>query len=483
MSALHKSVRTPTLLSAQLRKLERQGRFAEALANCLEIIDGVAVLPALEFAEPRERAELMLRYGALIGFLGHNSQIANSQEQSKDLLTRALAEFIELNDQEKIAECENYIALAYWRLGELNEAFVWLQSSFERPIPRSSEPRVAWYGCITLLYIDRKQFQKVIDLLVPVKQDFLDLDDPYLLGIYHTNLGIAYKDVGRLRDAIEAFELSRHYNQLAKHQIYLGTVENNIALLYSELGEFEKANAAIGNAINIFKRTKDKTREGFAQDTRANILLRERKLSSALRAIDKSIDILKRGENAGYRVESLVTRSKILLNLDRFSDAVLSLFEAVEISRVTVGEDSARELIAEFEAESKRVGKDAAMPTATADGLQLLLPPSISNHDAYSAVRIGSDHLERFGLTQGSLAIIVESELKRGDLAAVELITDGSIKCGVFDRDFGLVCLDRGDSEPELFDENDIRILGKIIGVGRGLPEVNGEVVVQPLTT
>jgi tetratricopeptide (TPR) repeat protein len=151
MITLHDIARTPTLLAAKLRKLERQGRYNEALKDCLKVVGGKARIPSLDGADQCEQAELMLRYGALIGYLGHNSQIANSQEQSKDLLTKALAEFIALGDEEKITECENYIALAYWRLGELNEANVWLESSFARAIPRLSEPRIAWYAIVSLI--------------------------------------------------------------------------------------------------------------------------------------------------------------------------------------------------------------------------------------------------------------------------------------------------------------------------------------------
>ena len=81
MITLKEIARTPALLAAKLRKLERQGRFAEALKDCLVIVDRQALIPALDEADSQERAELLLRYGALIGFLGRNSQIANSHEQ------------------------------------------------------------------------------------------------------------------------------------------------------------------------------------------------------------------------------------------------------------------------------------------------------------------------------------------------------------------------------------------------------------------
>ena len=56
------------------------------------------------------------------GFLGHSRQIPDSQEKSKNLLTEAHNRFLDIYDIEKLAECENYMSLAYWRSGELVEA-------------------------------------------------------------------------------------------------------------------------------------------------------------------------------------------------------------------------------------------------------------------------------------------------------------------------------------------------------------------------
>jgi tetratricopeptide (TPR) repeat protein len=487
MITLHDIARTPTLLVAKLQKLEKQGRFDEALKDCLRVINGEACIPSLEGADQHERAELMLRYGALIGYFGHNSQIANSQEQSKDLLTKALAEFIALQDEVKVAECENYIALAYWRIGEINEASIWLDAAFSRSIPRLSHPRLSSYIHASLLKINRKQFRETIALLQPVEEDFLAFDDPGLLGMFYVNLGIACKDTGRLDNALQYFEYGRHYHRLAKHNIYVGTVENNIALLYRDLGDFPNAHAAIDSAITTFRKVRDKTRTGFALDTKANIFLSEGKFASALATIDKSIEILKRGENAGYRVESLLTRAKILLHLDRFADATMTLLEAVDIQRLKIDEDAARQLVDEFEAEWRKIRPGRQVSGSVVpiggEGVQLLLPRSLSTHRSYSAVRINNSYLEKFGLRSGTLAVIADDKVERGDLVAIEDLTDRSVRCGLFDSDFGLVCLERGDSEPELFDENTVRILGKIVGIADNANRTrSGELIVQPIT-
>jgi hypothetical protein len=78
----------------------------------------------------------------LIGFLGHSRQLPLAQERSRNLLTRARSAFLESYQPEKIAECENYLALAYWRTGETNEAESWIEESRSHDIPDNCDARL-----------------------------------------------------------------------------------------------------------------------------------------------------------------------------------------------------------------------------------------------------------------------------------------------------------------------------------------------------
>src|SRR5262249_45848307 len=164
------------------------------LQDCLELVEGKACVPAFSDASQEETAELLLRYGALIGFCGHISQIANSQEQSKDLVTKALAEFIDLGNEEKIAECENYMALAYSRMGEWNESLVWLDSSVLRDIPARCGTRLHTHLIRALINLEKRDFHKNVDLLENIENVYLENGDAFLLCNYYSNLGISLKD-------------------------------------------------------------------------------------------------------------------------------------------------------------------------------------------------------------------------------------------------------------------------------------------------
>ncbi len=131
MKTFHTDV---TVSTGNLFKLERCGKYEEALAELRHIWKDTNDFPDVGEFVPRAAAEIILRCGALIGFLGHNKQIPNSQEKSKNLLTEARNRFLDIYDVEKITECENYLALAYWRGGEMVEAEIWIEEALSHSL-------------------------------------------------------------------------------------------------------------------------------------------------------------------------------------------------------------------------------------------------------------------------------------------------------------------------------------------------------------
>jgi tetratricopeptide (TPR) repeat protein len=307
-----------------------------------------------------------------------------------------------------------------------------------------------------------------------------------LKGDFYNNFAIALKNLGRTKEALSKFEVARYYHQKSHHKIYLGTIENNLAQLYNSEKLFAKAHQATDRGTKIFRQIKDRTREGFSLDTKSQIYFAERKYTQALKTVEKAICILKKSENLAYLVETSLTKSKILLYLDDFTAATLSLFEAVQIARVNTGEEAARDLIKEFEKtllEKNKIADENLFEEdqSDIDNLKLILPSSISHYTEIQGVWIKNSHLENVGLRKNSLAIVAQTEIKRGDLAAISEIETGAIFCGVYDCDFGIVCLEGANGEPQLFDEKSIKILGKIVGVCNSGKDTDGKMIVQPI--
>lgn len=469
----------------RLLQLERCGRYDEAIQELGSIWQDKSLFPIVDNFDKPTAAEIILRCGCLIGFLGYNKQIPNSQEKSRNLLTEARERFLDIYNQEKIAECENYLALSYSRKGELIEARVWLEEAFSHDLSNSSDARLYSHLVSSILTNNNKKYEKTIENFKLVESDFRRYGDYYLNGTISSNVGVAYRNSRNTVEALKYFELSGFYHKKSKHQIYLGTVENNTALLYKSLQKYSKAHQSIDNGIKVFKEVKDRTKHGFSLDTKAQIYLDEGKFNQALYTVEEGINILRAGENIAYLVETFSTKIKILVYLDKIAEASLCLSEAVNLAEVHIGEDKARQLAEGF---AKAI-KDNKAPVVTniytekelkAQNIELVIPPELSHYEEIQGVWIKNKHLEKTGLKKGSLAIIANEKVEKGDLVAIIETENQDVSCGFYDSDFGVICIERPSSEPQLFNEGEIQILGKIIGVAESSKTDGNKMYVEP---
>lgn len=485
MKTLH--TKQIAVLLKMLFQFERRGEYERGLAeieNIGEEFDNS--LPIEGFSKP-EAAELFLRFGSLIGFDGHLKQIPNAQERSKNLLTESRRQFIKLNNTKKVAECENYIALAYWRTGEIVEAETWVNQSLLHNISAFDDVRLYSKIIKCLILLAGKKFNKIITTLADEENNFLRSDDAGLKADYYNHYGLALKNLGHTSEALKLIEKAWIYHQKSGHKIYLAAIGNNLAQLYKTRKKFAEAHETIDHSTKIFKKLKDRTREGYSLDTKSQIYFAEEKYQEALITIETAISIMKEGENLAYLVDSLMTKTKILIYLDDIAAATSCLFEAVQTAKTHISEEAANNLVKEFDATLKE--KSAIPETEKTDNtkaentkfFELILPPSMAHYRNVQGVRIKNTHLEAFGLVKDSLAIVVKDKIQRGDLAAVTEIATDEVICGFYDKDFGIVCLENGIGEPTIFDENEITILGKIIGVCESEKNSDGKTVVKPL--
>lgn len=474
----------PIALAKKLFELERCGRYEKALSEAKKIWNDISKLPQVEVFEAKDAAELLLRCGALIGFIGHQNKIPNAQSKSRYLLTKAKQRFSELCEAEKAAECEVYLALAYWRTGELNEAKTWIEETLSHELPISNYAVLYAHIAKCLIFIAENKYSQLIVHLKILENDFLRFSDNCLRGDFYNSLGIAFNEIGNQTEALKCSESALHFHIKSGHKIYLGTVENNLAQIYKLQKDFVKAHEMVDCATKTFKQIKDRTREGFSLDTKAQIFLHESKFNDALKTVEKALKILSKSENKAYLVETMLTKVKCLVFLDDFVAATLLLTEAVQIARINIGEDAAVNLVKEFERAVQAKNSPAANPnsakTATDEEvLDFLLPAEISHYDGIHVVKIQRDLWESVGLKSGSLAIVGVTKVKRGDLVAIEENDPDSVLLGYYDADFGIVCLETGDSEPELFDENEVKILGKVVGVCNFEKNARGQLIVE----
>lgn len=458
-------------LLVQVFRLERTGQFDEALNALRSVWDDTTADPDVSGLDARQAAETYLRCGAMIGFLAHSRQIPTGQQRSKDLLTKARSLFAEIYDLEKISECENYLALAYWRSGEHNEAQNWVEEALSHDLRENSTVRIYTHVIQNLVLLSQKRFVEVCANFVPLEELVSDCEDNFLCGSVYNNFALAEKNLGNTVSALVAMERARDLFAASGNKSQVALAENNLSQIYRAERRFEKAHAAINKATDLFRDTGDRTREGYSLDTKALIYLEEGKYAEALDTVDRAIAILGTGENFAYLTDTIATKARIQLFTNDFSTATLTLLEAVELAKVRISEEAAMTLIKEFETTFDRRNTERASPadptrTGLASGdLKLVLPPELANYADYLGVWINNSDLQPYGLSIGSLAVVVPVSVSRGDLVALLEIATDAVSCGVYDSDFGIVCLEAGGTEPLLFNQLDVKVLGKIVGV------------------
>lgn len=482
-------LKRPSALRKRLFRLERRGRYREALDELCDIWPETDAYPDLSDFSDRDALEMKLRCGALIGFYAQSSNVL-TQNVSMNLLTSARDEFEILGNFERIAECDNYLALAYWRTGELREAIAFVDSALAVDLPPYSPIRLHSYiiQCLIGFPVEDKDSRNLA-LLKSVETAFLRCDDECLKGDYFNHCGMALDNLGRKAEALDHYEFAKYHHERSGHRSYLATVHNNLAWAYQNAGDFRQAHFSINDATLLFREEEDKTREGFSLDTKATLYMAERRYFEALETVEKALAILESGENKQYYIETLLTKSKVYLGLDLFHEAVSTLFEAVKIAREVTGEDSARRLTAEFESAWQQHNVVAELPApdsprvvdAETGSIQLLMPTSLANYADYRGVWIHSSRLDPIGVRKGSLAVVATGDVSRGDLVAATEIESGDILCGFYDADFGMIGLEGCDGEILMYDDTAVSILGKIIGVCRDGEAIDGAMIVEPV--
>lgn len=330
---------------SEAQKAEEKGQYEKAFQRLAPFWDGYSQFPNAIGLSDEESAELFLRFGGIVGFLGNTQKISNSQEISKNLLSQARRKFISLLNFGKTAECENYLSLAYSRTGELTEAFDWLNESFSRSLPENHPTRINSYVIETLLDIDSGKYEKVIQRCNELKELFEKHAGDLFNGSFHNQLAIAHKNLGNTEVALKHLKSARNFFQKANHKIYYGATENNLAQLLHKIGLFEEAHTCAQKSQQIFEQIGDKTHEGYSFETRAQIFAAEGKFEKALNFVNIAIDLLEGGESYRNLVESYRTKFKILLELNRLSEALIVMIAAHNIAALYISQELSREII------------------------------------------------------------------------------------------------------------------------------------------
>jgi lipopolysaccharide biosynthesis regulator YciM len=170
-------------LCCQLAKdFENKGQYEEAREVLNSLWPRNSEHPNLVGLEQGVAAEVLLRAGVLVGFIG-----IDSQEKARNLISESLTIFEGQHYRKKIAEAQAELALCYWRTGEFNEARDLLKDALSR-LTTDSELKAK--AALRLAIVERRaaSHHRALRILTKSTSLFQRINNHTLKGCYHQTL-------------------------------------------------------------------------------------------------------------------------------------------------------------------------------------------------------------------------------------------------------------------------------------------------------
>ncbi len=175
---------------AQLRcqlaaQFEEAGDYEAAREAMGELWKRVGERPLLEGLEEEIKGEVLLRVGALTGWIGSTKQIDRSQELAKNLLTESILLFETLGEGEKAAAAQTDLAYCYWREGGFDEARVILQGVLTRLAQVDNETKAIALLRRAIVEMSAKRFHDALRIQTDAAALFDKLSNHLLKAKFH----------------------------------------------------------------------------------------------------------------------------------------------------------------------------------------------------------------------------------------------------------------------------------------------------------
>jgi CheY-like chemotaxis protein len=330
------------------KQLEMLGNYEAAREAMGEFWRGIGVRPVLDGLESRTAAEVLLRVGALTGWLGSSKQIEGAQEKAKSLIYESIRIFEALPDEEKVAEAQTELAVNYWREGAFDEARIMLQEALNRLGNTDSEVKAVALLRSAIVEGAAKRFNDALRIHIEAIPLFKKIHNDLLKGKFHHSFASVLNCLSETehrekhidRALIEYTAASYHYEQ-AGHARYQACVENNLGFLYGTIGRFAEAHEHLDRSQALLTSLKDRVHLAQVDETRAKVLLEERRDAEAEKLARIAVRVLENGGEQSLYAEALMTHGIALARLGKPKTAQEVLEKAVKVAEEAGDTESA----------------------------------------------------------------------------------------------------------------------------------------------
>jgi CheY-like chemotaxis protein len=329
------------------KRLEEIGNYDAACEALGDLWGGIGEQPKVEGLDQRTAAEVLLRAGALTGWIGSTRQIEGAQETAKNLMTECIAIFESISDEKKVAEAQVEIAVCYRRIGELDNARVVLTKALSKL--DESDGDLRGVALVRLAFVEKvaTRFIEALNILTKAAPLFESSANQTLKGRFHNELAIVLENLAAIenrsdyldRAAMEYTAASLDFEE-AGHSRYQACVENNLAMLYLKVKRISDAHEHLDRAQALFTRLDDTVHLAQVDETRARAWLAEGAFGKAERQARTAVTMLEQGDEPLLLSEALITHGIALSRLhqkepahDKFERAIVVAEQAGELEK------------------------------------------------------------------------------------------------------------------------------------------------------
>ena len=326
------------------KPLEKAGEYDAACEALSEFWPDRNESLSLNDLDEATKAVVLLRVGALSGWLGSTDQAACSQETAKDLITQSIEIFERLGQSKAAAEARGDLALCYWREGAFDEARIHLANALRALSGDDSEVKAILLIRAGMVEVDGQRLDRALRLYDEAAPLIERSEDHALKGSFHIEYGLVLRRLAAPenredyidRALIEYAAASFHFEQ-AGNERYLARVENNLGYLFFTIGKCDEAHKHLDRARRFFFALSDMSMIAQVDDTRARTLLAEGRVAEGERVARSAVRTLEKGDEQAALAGVLITHGVALARLGDYPSAKRSLQRAIEVAE-TMGD-------------------------------------------------------------------------------------------------------------------------------------------------
>jgi CheY-like chemotaxis protein len=321
------------------KQLEDAGEYEQASEALREFWPEYSEGPLFEGLDPASRAEVLLRVGALAGWLGSVRQSEGTQETAKNLITQSIEIFQNLGESNRVAEARTDLALCYWREGSFNEARDLLTDVLRHTSDSETELKAIVLMRAGMVEITAHRLSEALRLYYQASALLEKSLDHALKGRFHNHFAVLFNNLGTAehrddyidRALIEYAAASFHFEK-AGHRRYQACVDINLGYLFFTLGKHSEAHKHLDRARSLFIEIDDSVHLAQVNDTRARTLLAEGRIREAERFARSAVQTLEKGDEQALLAEALTTQGIALARLGNHARSRVLLQRAIEVA-------------------------------------------------------------------------------------------------------------------------------------------------------